>query len=107
MRRFTLALAAATVALGVTAASAADLGQRPVYKAQPAPIVIYNWSGFYIGGHAGYGWGREKITDNITGLTNNTDPSGIPRRCTGWLQLAGRSVGLRYRRRLVLDQRRR
>src|SRR4051794_37396907 len=45
MRRFTLALAAA-VALGVTAASAADLGQRPVYKAQPAPVAIYNWSGF-------------------------------------------------------------
>jgi outer membrane immunogenic protein len=77
MRRFTLALAAATVALGISAASAADLGQRPVYKAQPAPVVIYNWSGFYIGGHAGYGWGRETITDNITGVTGKTDPSGF------------------------------
>jgi outer membrane immunogenic protein len=87
MRRFTLALAAATVALGVTAASAADLGQRPVYKAQPAPVAIYNWSGFYIGGHAGYAWGREEITDNITGVTNATDPSGF---------LAGAQVGYNW-----------
>jgi len=76
MRRFTLALAA-VVALGVTAASAADLGQRPVYKAQPAPIAIYNWSGFYVGGHLGGAWGREDIRDNITGLTGKTDPSGF------------------------------
>lgn len=87
MRRFTLALAAATVALGVTAASAADLGQRPVYKAQPAPVAIYNWSGFYIGGHAGYAWGREGITDNITGVTAATDPSGF---------LAGAQVGYNW-----------
>jgi outer membrane immunogenic protein len=87
MRRFTLALAAATVALGVTAASAADLGQRPVYKAQPAPVAIYNWSGFYIGGHAGYAWGREEITDNITGVTGATDPSGF---------LAGAQVGYNW-----------
>lgn len=87
MRRFTLALAAATVALGVTAASAADLGQRPVYKAQPAPVAIYNWSGFYIGGHAGYAWGREEITDNITGVTAATDPSGF---------LAGAQVGYNW-----------
>jgi outer membrane immunogenic protein len=87
MRRFTLALAAATVALGVTAASAADLGQRPVYKAQPAPVAIYNWSGFYIGGHAGYAWGREEITDNITGLVAATDPSGF---------LAGAQVGYNW-----------
>ncbi len=87
MRRFTLALAAATVALGVTAASAADLGQRPVYKAQPAPIAIYNWSGFYIGGHAGYAWGREEVQDNITGVTGKTDPSGF---------LAGAQVGYNW-----------
>jgi len=77
MRRFTLALAAATLALGVTAASAADLGQRPVYKAQPMQVAIYNWTGFYVGGHAGYAWGREEIRDNITGVSGKTDPSGF------------------------------
>lgn len=53
-----IALAAtvmATVASG--SALAADLG-RPVYKAPVMSAVpVSNWSGFYIGGHAGYGWG--------------------------------------------------
>jgi outer membrane immunogenic protein len=78
MRRFTLALAAATLALGVTAASAADLGNRPVYKAQPAPVMAaYNWSGFYVGGHLGYAWGREELRDVITGVTGPSDPDGF------------------------------
>ena len=78
MRRFTLALAAATFALGVSAASAADMGQRPVYKAQPAPIMAaYNWSGFYVGGHLGYAWASEEVVSGITGLTGTTDPDGF------------------------------
>src|SRR5436190_12946598 len=77
MRRFMLSLAAAVFALGATAASAADLGQRPVYKAQPVPVAIYNWSGFYIGGHVGYGWGREDVTDLLTGISGKTDPNGF------------------------------
>lgn len=50
-------------ALGVismaTCASAADLAARPYAKA--APMMVdpgYNWSGFYIGGNVGYGFGR-------------------------------------------------
>jgi len=79
MRRFTLALAAvATIALGATAASAADLGQRPVYKAQPPMVVAaYNWSGFYIGGHLGYGWSKTDVHDHLTGLSGSADPSGF------------------------------
>jgi outer membrane immunogenic protein len=78
MRRFTLALAAATFALGVSAASAADLGQRPVYKAQPAPVMAaYNWSGFYVGGHLGYAWSSEEVSSALTGLTGTTDPDGF------------------------------
>ena len=44
----------ALIALGGSA-FAADMPARPVYKA-PAytpPAVIYNWTGFYIGGHVG------------------------------------------------------
>jgi outer membrane immunogenic protein len=78
MRRFTLALAAATVALGVSAASAADMGQRPVYKAQPAPVMAaYNWSGFYVGGHLGYAWSSEEARSTLTGITGQTDPDGF------------------------------
>jgi outer membrane immunogenic protein len=60
MKRVIVAsLTAAGVFLGFsTAASAADLGvgPAPVYlKAQPP---VYNWTGFYIGGNVGYGWGN-------------------------------------------------
>lgn len=42
-------------------AHAADL--RPVYKAAPAPVVAaYDWTGFYLGGHAGAGWADSNIT---------------------------------------------
>ena len=89
MRRFSLALAAvATIALGATAASAADLGQRPVYKAQPALVVAaYNWSGFYIGGHLGYGWSKTDVHDLVTGASGSADPSGF---------LAGGQIGFNW-----------
>ena len=60
MSRFAKVLLATTVlSAGLTAvAVAADL--RPAYKAPPAAMapvpLAYNWTGFYIGGHAGAGW---------------------------------------------------
>ena len=54
MKRF-LFSAAALVALAGPAA-AADLAPRPYTKAPPVPVVpaiVYNWTGFYIGGHIG------------------------------------------------------
>ncbi|GIK80135.1 MAG: porin family protein [Alphaproteobacteria bacterium] len=89
MRRLTLALIAATaLALGATAASAADLGRRPVYKAPPAPVpVAYNWSGFYVGGHLGYGWGNNEVTDLLTGVKSNLDSDGF---------LGGAQIGLNW-----------
>src|ERR1700730_4212330 len=46
----------ALAALAIAApASAADMPTRgPVYKAAPAPL--FNWTGFYVGGNAGYSW---------------------------------------------------
>ena len=54
MKKFLLATVA-LVALGATApALAADLAARPYTKAPPAYAApIYNWTGFYIGGHLG------------------------------------------------------
>jgi opacity protein-like surface antigen len=54
-------LAGAAVAALIAAgpALAADL---PL-KAPPPVVAAWNWSGFYIGGHAGYGWGRDSQTD--------------------------------------------
>jgi outer membrane immunogenic protein len=51
MKKFLLCTVAA---LGMTAsASAADLAARPYTKAAPLMAPIYNWTGFYIGGHIG------------------------------------------------------
>lgn len=52
--------------------------KAPVYKA-PAVAPLYNWSGFYIGGNAGYGWGKAN-TDiaNAAGNPFGLGPSGLP-----------------------------
>ena len=44
----------ASIAAGAGVAGAADLAVKaPVYKA--APVILSEWSGFYIGVHGGYG----------------------------------------------------
>lgn len=48
-----IAALAFTAALGANAASAADLGAPPYYKAPAFVDSIFNWSGFYVGGHLG------------------------------------------------------
>src|SRR5262245_61403864 len=54
-----IALAAVAIAAPV---SAADYPARgPVYKAAPMPL--FNWTGFYVGGHAGYGWSDSENLD--------------------------------------------
>jgi outer membrane immunogenic protein len=53
MKKFLLGTVA-LVALGATVpALAADLGARPYTKAPAYAAPIYNWTGFYIGGHVG------------------------------------------------------
>src|SRR5712675_654765 len=49
-----IAALAFTAALGSGGASAADLGARSYYTKAPAIVdTLYNWSGFYVGGHVG------------------------------------------------------
>jgi outer membrane immunogenic protein len=60
-------------------ASAADLSPRPYVKA-PGVYVdpAFNWSGFYIGAYAGYGWAREDHADlNPGGGFWTFGPGGI------------------------------
>lgn len=52
-------------------AAAADL-----FSSEPPPTVfvpssVYNWSGFYGGGHVGWAWSRDtfSVTDTFTGAT--------------------------------------
>ena len=61
MRFVTTAAMATALALGAAShAQAADM-RAPVYKAAPVPMA-YNWSGFYAGGHIGWGWAKEDAT---------------------------------------------
>jgi len=39
------------------AAAAADMAAKPYVKAPVPPAPVYNWTGFYIGGNVGAGWG--------------------------------------------------
>ena len=67
MRRGLFALlAVAGVAATSGTALAADIS-RPVYKAPPAGVlpVTYDWTGFYIGGHVGYGWADKTWQDSF------------------------------------------
>ena len=68
---FTAAAAAALLIAGTAASSAADMA----VKARPyaAPVEVWSWTGFYIGGHVGAGWGTTEST-----LTGFNDPANPP-----------------------------
>src|SRR5436190_4676647 len=68
MKKFLLGTVA-IAALFAAPAMAADLGARPYTKAPPAMMApIYNWTGFYIGGHIGGAWtGDSNIGGNNGG----------------------------------------
>jgi outer membrane immunogenic protein len=72
--RFITAVGAALSPLAMSfAAQAADLGQRPYYKAIPRAAhaaAIYNWTGLYVGGHIGYG------LSSASGLYDQADAAG-------------------------------
>ena len=93
MKKLLLAIVC-PMALGVAApASAADM---PVKAAPPPPIApIYTWTGLYVGGHAGYSWGRwggDLTFDPGTGpLAGIFDPSHRTIDANGWLA-GGRSA---------------
>lgn len=67
MKKILLSGVALAALLAAAPASAADMPVRgPVYKAAPAPV--FNWTGFYFGGHVGYGWGDTAIGGNTDGF---------------------------------------
>ena len=55
------ATALSAVALSVSVANAADIA-TPVLRRPVAAVPYYNWTGFYVGGHFGGGWGRSEFT---------------------------------------------
>jgi outer membrane immunogenic protein len=59
MKKFALGMLAAVAMTG--SAVAADMAPRYT-KAPPAPIVVYSWTGCYIGGNIGGSWERTRQT---------------------------------------------
>ena len=60
----TFAAAAALLLVSTVAGSAADM---PMKAAPYAPAPVWSWTGFYIGGHVGAGWGTTETT--LTGAS--------------------------------------
>ena len=83
-----LLLAGLAGAVVPTSAMAADIA-RPVYKAPPAGAlpVTYDWTGFYIGGHVGYGWAKKDWTDSFGLFDVSSNPNGF---------LGGGQAGFNY-----------
>ena len=63
MKRILLGAVALVAISAVPPALGADLTAAPVYTKAPPPVVAYSWTGFYVGGSAGYGW-----SNSATGL---------------------------------------
>ena len=74
--------------MAIPTANAADLG-RAVYKAPPPAVVPFSWTGCYIGGNIGGGWGRETASAPTLapGISVSGDTSGV---------VGGGQVGCNY-----------
>src|SRR5438477_7193366 len=62
------------VFMAVASSNAADLG-RPIYMPPPVPVAVrlFTWTGCYIGGNIGWGWGRDTVSIPNPGAT-----TGVP-----------------------------
>ena len=70
MKRILVGSATAVALLSASSAFGADLAARPYTKAPVVAVVVYDWTGFYIGGNVGYSWGRERTDGTLTGTQN-------------------------------------
>lgn len=70
MKKLSFSSSAVAVFVAAGSAFAADI-PAPAYKAPVmAPIAAYSWTGCYIGGNGGYGWGS-----NSASLRPSSDPA--------------------------------
>lgn len=77
MKNFALGMLAAVAMTGT--AVAADMAPRYTKAPPPAPIMVYNWTGCYIGGNVGGGWARtsqDRVGIINVGPVNPATPYG-------------------------------
>jgi outer membrane immunogenic protein len=96
MRRFSTALAAASIIAFMQFASAADLPVKAPPVKAPAAVYYDPWTGFYAGVNIGYSWGHTRsdyrVVDPATGLfqanTDSINMNGV---------IGGGQIGYNYR----------
>ena len=94
MRKFLLGTAGLFALSMVTPVSAADLAARPYTKAPPPMVAaIYDWSGFYIGANAGYGWSHRCLDVTAINGLGVVDAEGCRNASGG---VAGGQIGYRW-----------
>jgi outer membrane immunogenic protein len=72
MKKFLLGTVALAALGAAVPALAADLGARPYGNAPVYAAPIYNWTGFYIGGHVGGGISSNEVLNGlVTGSSHN------------------------------------
>jgi outer membrane immunogenic protein len=87
-----LLASAAFFALGSATVLAADLPVRKYTKAPPPPVAtVYNWTGFYVGGHVGGAWANYNSAQVFDGGDPGTPdlhpyPGGKPSGVFGGVQ---------------------
>jgi outer membrane immunogenic protein len=94
MRTLPIAAASVLTLAMLQSANAADLGVPPMpTKAAIAPPAEFNWTGFYIGGNVGGGWGHQSGTITGTSLIGVETATGSS---TSSGALAGGQIGFNY-----------
>jgi outer membrane immunogenic protein len=88
--------------MGTSVASAADLSPRMYTKAPAyAAPTVYSWTGFYIGGNAGYGFGQDnnigsvgQAAPNIANILGNARPGSVDLNNDGFI--GGGQIGYNW-----------
>ena len=76
----------ALLALGTASAFAADLQPRTYTKAPAyAPAPIYNWTGFYIGGHLGGAFNGDSALGNASNFLGGVQVGGDYQFAPNWV----------------------
>jgi outer membrane immunogenic protein len=76
MRHWSIAIiAVASSVVFAQAASAADMPVKAVPPVSPPPV--YNWTGFYVGGHVGYLWGRTHVEEEGVVIEDGAATNGV------------------------------
>ena len=94
--KFIAAFACTTALVSTGAASAADLAARPYTKAPAYIEPLFNWTGFYVGGHIGGAWTNEQFvnTANTTAFGDLAPGQGYRQRGAGII--GGAQIGYNW-----------